>query len=151
MRITITTDASWKNDNFSYAFLISTPVGRFTGSGILRDCRTTTESELQAIGNALHYVFHNPDLWGVSKIHINSDCQGAIDMLKSHFGTPAMKRNGRYRKIVGKINNYKGEFRKKCGTFDWNIKHVKGHTDNPEARSKANRYVDQLAKDAFKI
>lgn len=85
MKVNVITDGSYKDGKAGYAFWVSSPVGRFKKYGRLKDAKNSTEAEMQAIANALHYIRNKKELWGISNIIIQTDCQSTIQMVsESH-------------------------------------------------------------------
>jgi ribonuclease HI len=146
MLITINTDASWcrHTKRGSWAFWISSDVGRFKKSGVLKEkCNGNIQAEIMAVVNALHYCRTHKKLKVATKIIVNTDCKTAINIAENPNG---LKKNSQkeLRSLRGWIQKYIGKFRgRKCEVeFRW----VKGHSDGESARSYVNNYIDKEAR-----
>jgi len=85
MNVTVTTDASFsKKYNFgSYAFWITSNLGRIQRSGVLRDSLAdSSQAEMKAICNALFFIFkHQEELYmKATNIYINTDSMNSIHL-----------------------------------------------------------------------
>jgi len=137
MNITINTDASFnaEKNTGGYAFWISSNAGTFKKYGGLKHCKCCTEAEIKAIANALYYMEYNKDLWGISKIFINTDSKNAIRMI----GTPNIPRHKRFKNALKKI-------RETLKKYPNELRWVKAHSGIEDSRSYVNRYCDKYAK-----
>lgn len=150
MLITINTDASYCSETgkAAYAFMICSNAGVFKKSGKLKNCDNATFAELMCLGNALHFTRNHPELWGLSKIIINTDCDSVIKMVGGY--TKMMKKNPKYRSVVGTITEYLGRY-KGSNKIPWEFRHVYSHTNKQDGRSKANEWCDLEAKKQRKL
>lgn len=151
MLVTINTDASHCSftKDASYAFMVCCNAGVFKKSGrFSKKVDNAMFAELMCIANALHFTRNHPDLWGISKIIINTDCLNGIDMILRE--TKMTKKNKKYRQVRGVITKYIGKY-KGSEKIPVQFKHVKSHTNKTDGRSKANDWCDKQAKKERKI
>jgi len=148
MIITVNTDASFskKYQIGSYAFWIVSNRFKILKSGLLKQKIERAEiAEFMCIINAMHVLSKN-DLSDVRKIIINTDCLNVIHLINND---------------VHEINRYKlRDFGKKyvkifkTTTINFpkiELRHVKAHTSNSDARSYVNNWCDTEAKKWIKI
>ena len=142
MLVTVNTDGSYypETGRGGYAFWISSNVGTFKGYGKLRNCPGSTEAELMAIANALHYLRHNKEIVGVTKIIINTDCESLINVINNSH----TNRKPSINKVRGAISHYIGKWQGKDSDYD--VRHVKAHKKVESAREYVNDWLDKHAK-----
>jgi ribonuclease HI len=148
MNVTITTDASFsiKHHRGTYAFFISSNLGRMSKSGVLRKkCESPSEAEMKCIINALVFLSQQVDIFSKCKdIYINTDSMNAIHMWnKDKASISKYKIFNLSKKMEHSLN----EARKLVkGKNVW-IKHVKSHDDtNTANRSRANAMCDNACR-----
>lgn len=148
MRITINTDASYhpKYSEAGFAFWISCDVGRYKMYGPLKDCKSSNEAEIQAIGNALYFLMKS-DLINndISKIYINTDSDAAIH----HIGLcpPKMDDASVVRGFIAKICSI--QKKKKIDLFSF--RSVKAHSGVGSPRKFVNDWCDKMSKKGRKL
>lgn len=146
MNVTITTDASYskKHNRGTYAFFITSNLGRTSQSGVLRKkCSSPSEAEFKCIVNAL--VFLSQQTWfdKVKNVYVNTDSMNAIHVwnhdLKSikRYGITKLKKM-MFSPRVQVRSLYKG---KKI-----ELRHVKAHVGTDTKREWVNDFCDKAAK-----
>lgn len=147
MNITITTDASFssKYKRGTYAFFITSNLGRMSRAGALRkSCRSPSEAEIKCIINALMFVKNNKELFDKCKnVYVNTDSLNSIHIwngdkvaiLKYRLRDLEMK-------LVTNIKHIKKAFMGK----HIELRHVKGHSGVNDKRSYVNEFCDKAAK-----
>ncbi len=148
MNVTITTDASFskKHNRGTYAFFITSDLGRMSKSGALRKkCDSPSEAEMKCIFNALVFLSQQVDIFGKCKnIYINTDSMNVIHVWKHDAVAVRKYRLKHLNKIMhGPRMQIKSLYKGK----KIELRHVKGHDDtNLENRSRANAMCDNACK-----
>lgn len=141
MNVTINTDASFchRTKSAGYAVWISSNIGRIKYSGILKECKCSSEAEQQAIANAL-FLLRKSYLnnGNILRIYLNSDCIPALNMVVKKGGNKAGRYAYNQAKLIlsGKVG----------GMSNFIKRHVKAHTNAKDARSWVNNWCDSEAK-----
>lgn len=146
MKVNVITDGSFKDEKAGYAFWISSPVGRFKKYGRLKNAKNSTEAEMQAIANALYFIRNHKDLWGISKITIQTDSEHSINMITdpSNHLKGKKKRQENFRKIRGVITELIGKYNGVKSEYEF--KHVKAHSGTDTKRKYVHDWCDKFAK-----
>ena len=137
MIVTVTTDASYCPNNSigGYAFWISSEIGKvqYSGkfSGYLVD---PNEAELKAIGNAIYFLLQADQFKRVEKVIINTDSQTCIRLLT----------DPKYDNYLDTQNMIKGMLKKR--RIDFEMRHVKAHTNGSTSRRYVNNWCDRMAQ-----
>lgn len=135
--ITVNTDAGLKGDIGAYAFYIRDDDRTRTGSGKFKKTpENSTDAEIMAIINALHFLIDKYDFTGVDEIVVNTDCTAAIHHLKTGSLKPNL--SSIYVEIKNKI------------TCKLKFKHVKGHTSGKKPRNWVNNWCDSAVRKHYK-
>lgn len=155
--VTLNTDGSLdygaktgKPKKAGWAYWISSDIGRFKNYGRCPDCDNTMGPELAAIAKGIYFIRNHPELSKCTRLIVNTDCQPAIDWMKS-IG----RSRDRDKKHKGSLQNvarhhilemtragYKG-----LPEITIEYRFVKGHTsDLTEARKWVNNWLDEKAK-----
>lgn len=146
MNATITTDCSFSNlyNVGAYAFWISSNVGPFRKSGILRKkCKTSTEAEMKCILNALTFLHRQPELnLKVKTIFLNTDSMNAIHVFGNDGKKITKYELQRYVHLQKKYNDLISLLPGK----EIILRHVKAHTNESSARRYVNDWADKEAK-----
>jgi ribonuclease HI len=137
MLITITTDASYYHftKESGYAFWISSNAGTFKKYGKLKISECSLEAELKCIANALYFAKNHKELWGISKIIVNTDSLNGICLLNKKYRTKKKRFTKILKEIFKQTKGIKTEYR-----------FVRAHTDNSDKRSYTNNWADTYAK-----
>lgn len=127
MRATIITDASFcpQTKAHGWACWISLDGGkkvRRSGS-FLKNPVTSNEAELWAAVNGLVIAYAE----GARTILLQTDCLGVVQSM-------------------GKEEVFQANWAHRFPGASISLRHVKGHTDNPDARSWVNRWCDRQAR-----
>lgn len=103
------------------------PAETFRTGGEMNDCETSNQAEFKALRNTLDALMKLESVQFEGKILvIQSDCQGAIDKLKTTLSLDSLQ---------------------KClGLTRISYKWVKGHQGYKSSRSAVNTYCDKTAK-----
>jgi len=148
MNVTITTDASFSktHNRGTYAFFISSNMGRMSKSGILRKkCNSPSEAEMKCILNALTFLAQQKDIFEKCKnIYVNTDSMDSIHLLQGD-----MKAINKYRlrPLMDKMLIPRREVLRLFKNKKIDFRHVKGHNDSStENRSRANVMCDNAAR-----
>src|SRR5690606_37854520 len=145
MLVTINCDASHSSHtgDGGYAFWISSNAGIFKRYGKFKNkVRCPAEAELMCIANAVYYTIHNKELWGISKIIINTDSKLSIHMIKTYS---AKKKKSERLRIIARdiVNNLNG--------IKYDLRHIKAHTkDLKEKNAWVNDWCDRMSRKARK-
>lgn len=147
MNITITTDASFssKYKRGTYAFFITSNLGRMSQAGALRkSCRSPSEAEIKCIINALTFVRNNKELFDKCKnVYVNTDSMNSIHIWNDDrqliIRYKLFKLSLQLNKLIRKL---KKDYRKKS----IELRHVKGHSGVNDKRSYVNEFCDKAAK-----
>lgn len=142
MKVTIIADASWCPDTHmgGYGFWIAGERGKLGGGGRL--CRSqpvinATAAEMMALCNALYAAFKHELIHFGDEVLLQTDCLAAINIFKG-IGTPLSEQE---EQALATLQTQRNMFE-----LDFEFRHVKGHTSNPNARSVTNRLCDERAK-----
>lgn len=147
MIVTINTDASFsqKHQRGSFAFWIVSDRFKLLKSGLLRRQVSSPQiAEFRCIINAFH-VLLNEDVSDVHKIIVNTDCLNVIHLIKGD------KENIRRYRLASWGSNLVSTLEqmliaKRLNPSIIEMRHVKAHTDNTDARSYVNDWCDREAK-----
>lgn len=137
--LTMNTDASFcpYTKAGGWAFWIKSD--RFTlkkSGGFKGDTISSTDAEMKAIANALHFIVSLEKIPTVDCIVINTDSKWSIDRIKTQ------KKKG----TTVLINQYLQQIKLKTNAKEIIFKHVKAHTGIDDARSWVNEWCDEQAK-----
>lgn len=145
MNCTISTDASYSKKYYrgTYAFWITSNLGRVQKSGILRSSMNRPEvAEMMCICNSLSYLLKNEELLKTIKnIYINTDCLNAIHLFTGNIrAIRKYKLQSKsfskvlviYFKLTALLKDKKIEFR-----------HIKSHEHTETPRNYVNDWVDK--------
>lgn len=143
MNITILADASHCPDTKAggYGYWIASARGKKGGSGVLNGkIMSSTLAEIMAIANAIYHGVKEGLVCGNDILLIQTDCESAIYAL-------TMKRKGseEEKKVVEYVQKVSRLLKL---TIEY--KHIKGHTNNKEARFAANNRCDREARKAMR-
>lgn len=148
MNVTITTDASFSrtHQRGTYAFFISSNLGRMSKSGVLRKtCISPSEAEMKCIINALVFLSQQVDIFLKCKdIYINTDSMNSIHMWnKDKVSIKKYKLFKLSEKLEHSLKQTRALVK---GKNVW-INHVKSHDDSNTAnRSRANALCDNACR-----
>ncbi len=141
--ITINTDASFQPELKvgGYAFHIVCNSFRIKKSGEFKEnCSSSMDAEMKCIANALHTLLKIENLPTTNWLIINTDCLGCFNWVKLKSKNPIGKLIAQ---LIKKI-------RARCGKNGklpkYQLRHVKAHTTNKDARSMVNKWCDNEAK-----
>lgn len=136
--VTIISDASHCPDTLAggYGCWIASNRGSKEFGGPLNDAMDSAEIEAKAACNALHYAITNGLVKRRDVILIQVDALAALEMFNG-------RRKPRLREleILEWINNIAAR-----NDLTLRYRHVKGHTNNRDARSRAQQKCDDLAR-----
>jgi ribonuclease HI len=141
--ITINTDASFHPTHKvgGYAFYIVCDNFKIQKGGSFKiNPKNSTEAEMMCMVNALHTLIVQPTLPKTKLIVINSDCLFAFDKIKRRSDHKLGKMIAEKLRTLRILTSYRGVMP------EYNLRHVKAHSDNPDARSWVNNWCDQEAK-----
>lgn len=145
MNITINTDASFcpKDKVGGYAFWITCDNGRIKRSGRLKKPKSSIDSEMKALANAVYVLKKSNLIDGkVNFIYINSDCSHMFSLI----GKKSNNQVGRYiAKTLSSILRRGREGipnRKKR----YQLRHVKSHSHTRTKRNWVNDWCDKEAR-----
>lgn len=141
--VTITTDASHhpKSKTAAYAFMITADGFRKKSSGVFKiHMDNSNEAEMACIGNAMTALTKYEHVGIFDWVCINTDSKSCIRILKD-------KRKGK-NPIFNATMDIKEELEKYVGRVT--LKHVRAHTDKKNARSLANEWCDERAKELMR-
>lgn len=134
----VNTDAGIKGNVAAWAFWIRSDECKYVHSAKFKIAVTSsTEAELAAIVNALHFVSNDEYLRGADYIIVNCDNKGAIDMLNAGGCAKYPHLNVEYQKIKKIIG--------KPIKFKW----VKGHSSG-DSRKWVNNFIDKKIREHYK-
>jgi ribonuclease HI len=141
MKVTIIADASWCPHSrvAGYGYWIASARGDEGGGGEMttRDVVSNTAAEMMAVANALHHSLMSELVRTGDSLLIQTDCQAAIDGFRNTRKVTMEQE----RAIVKYVNRQIG-----MHALFVEYRHVKGHTDQPGARFRANALCDKTAK-----
>lgn len=140
MWITVIADASFCPDTgkAGYGYWIASQRGKLGGDGVLLDEPVNNVSaEMMALLMALHDARESGILHNNDAILLQTDCYPAIDAFQ-----------GARRNISAQERMLVRYFKEIVARYCIHIrfKHVKGHTENPEARFVTNKICDLRAR-----
>lgn len=144
MRVTIITDASYCPDTnvAGYGYWIACERGKQGGGGEMKSLVDgSVEAEMQAIVNAVHIAASLSLVQAQDDILIQTDCMAAIDAFR---GTRKVLKKQELEAVYAL-----SRLRCKHG-LGIGFKHVKGHSNNTDARSITNKLCDKRAKESMK-
>lgn len=149
MRVTVIADASYDSRYKvgGYGYWIASERGKRPGGGPLRgEIFSSHVAEMMAICRAVHDGVKQKLIQPGDNVLIQTDCIGAIASLNRAVKSKAVTLPAE-EKLVCEVfyelrNKHKLEVR---------FRHVKGHTNNEEARFAANRACDARAKAGMRI
>ena len=139
MKVTIITDGSWCPDTKAagYGWWGASKRRKAGGGGYFKSpLPTSRAAEIGAIVNAVHQSFK----FGIAEkgdfLLLQSDCKGAIEYLKRSYGRA---------KTIERSMLKEFKLMQKTLDFQFAIRHVKGHTNEAEARMVAQHCCDTRA------
>lgn len=146
--VTINTDASFHpvHKVAAFAFWIRHDQGRIMQAGALKDCPTSLESEIRAIGNGM-YALLQSNFTDIDYIRVNTDCTYAMDALKgkSRHGASLATVD----KVIGIMDLlaqlYKRKLKRRKYPFI-DFRHIPAHTTIETPKSWLNDWCDKQAK-----
>lgn len=140
MKITIIADASYCHETQAggYAFWIACGRGSRGGDGQFKEPVPSSGcAELMALVNALHFGTKEGLIREGDTVLMQSDCTGALHAMEGRRDI----RCNIEQSVFQYYKNLKNQFK-----LVVIVKHVKGHTNNRDARSTANYVCDKLAR-----
>lgn len=140
MWITIIADASYCPDTgkAGYGFWIASQRGKMGGDGVLKgEVENNIAAEMMALLNALDAALKSNLVHKNDSVLMQTDCEPAIDAFKNlrQSTSSQEKRLVKWFKDFCKEHN-----------LHVRLKHVKGHTDNEDARYVVNNICDRKAR-----
>lgn len=147
MIVTINTDASFsrKLKIGSYAFWIVCDEFRIKKSGVLKDqVKRPEEAEFKCVINALFELFNKQTSRPVSKIIVNTDCLNVICCVANDEKSIAKYKLSKLMPLAHTLKKLHAKSNLKNICIE--LRHVKAHTNNPDARSYVNNWCDTAAK-----
>lgn len=147
MNVTITTDASYskKHNRGTYAFFITSNLGRTSQSGVLRKkCSTPSEAELKCIINSLVFLSKQKDLFDKCKnIYINTDSLNCIHIWNNDNQSIYKYKLRPLQHLMKKpMKDIKRMFKDKS----IELRHIKAHVSTDTKREWVNDFCDKAAK-----
>jgi ribonuclease HI len=145
MRVTIIADASYCSQHKvgGFGYWIACERGKRPGGGPLKgSVPTSVIAEMMAICRALHDGVRMSLIQTGDDVLIQTDCRSAIDALQI---VRLAAVSAKTREVIEVFDNIVRKAKIKVS-----FRHVKGHTNNVEARFAANRACDQRAKTAMR-
>lgn len=149
MIVTINTDASVVEGCGGYAFWIVCDAGKIQKAGHIKTKITSSlGAEIFSIGNAIYTLLHSK-FTEVTKVIVNTDSIGAIDILAGHVG---VKPTSVFYKAVEETRFNMIDVCIKNGMPIRDVKkvfefrHVKAHTKASDARSFVNNWCDKESR-----
>lgn len=141
MNITIITDASYCPNTFvaGYGYWIACDRGKYGGGGqmITAAVINATAAEMMAVANTLHHALLQEMVQDGDHILFQTDCQSAIDAFNRARILVNEQERLVWRYFARTLLQYK---------LTADFRHVKGHTNRPEARFVTNNHCDRRAK-----
>lgn len=146
--ITINTDASYNLQHGvgAYAFYIVCDNFRIMVGGKLKNCKSSVDAEMMAIGNALHTLGKHPQLPTTKLIVINTDCTGAMERIKLKSHNEVGRNVARVLRQLRQKTSWRNAIMPK-----YEFRHVKAHNGIPDSRSFANDWCDKEAKKWIRV
>lgn len=146
MLVTIIADASYcpQHKVAGYGYWIVSDRGSSGGGGPLAKglpVHNSTVSEMMAIANALYVALKEGYATINDHILIQTDCIAAIDA----FTFKRTNLNEHESIVVKTLNQYMLQY-----SLNFRFKHVKGHTNNKQARFVTNNICDERARSEMK-
>lgn len=142
MQVTILTDASWCPETRAtgYGYWIASARGKRPGGNVMQPAQNSSHAEMMAIANSLHVAVNAGLVEPGDEVLIQTDSIDAIaglkgERLKYETFTPEM----------GLVRQFVIQFIEK-NRLTLEYRHVKGHSNRPESRFKANNHCDERAK-----
>lgn len=145
MRVTVIADASHCSQTGAagYGWWTACERGKRGGGGqVQRKVDSSSAAEMIALVNALHLSVKGELIQAGDHVLFQTDCQAAIDAFMS-------TRN----RLTKDEKAAKQAFfdLKREHSITFSFRHVKGHTNNPEARYVTNNLCDKRAKSAMRL
>jgi ribonuclease HI len=144
MRVTIISDASHCGQSFvvGYGFWAVSLRGSHAGSGSFKSTmKDASIAETMAIVNALHCSVRLGIVDSEDEVLIQTDCLNAISFLEERAG----KKRTDIKPVVAAFKDIK-----KSKSLNIEFRHVRGHTNVMDRRSKAQRLANERARAAMK-
>lgn len=144
MLVTIISDASYcdKTKSAGYGYWIACARSKKGGGGAITvEVEDNNVAEMMGACNALWHAITSGLVQKGDSVLFQLDCQHAIDVMRMKARMESPQR----REVMGYINRMVTQY-----DLSISFRHVKGHTKNPDARSRANRHCDRRAKDAMR-
>jgi ribonuclease HI len=140
MWVTIIADASYCPDTgkAGYGFWIASQRGKMGGDGVLKGkIENNIAAEMMALLNAVDAARKSNLVHKNDSVLMQTDCQPAIDAFK-----------GLRQSITSQEKRLVRWYKDFCNEHNLHIrfKHVKGHTDNEDARYVVNNICDRKAR-----
>lgn len=145
MRVTIIADASHCSESGAagYGYWIAAERGKHGGGGFVRTrVSGSIAAEMIALVNAIAIALKRELVQKGDHVLLQTDCQGAIDAFTG-VRTRIPKGEREAREIFFEL--------KRGGGFTHSFRHVKGHSNNPEARYVTNNLCDKRAKQGMRL
>lgn len=142
--ITINTDASFSFEKQSggYAFYIVCDLFKIQKGGKFKVVpKNSIDAEMMCMANAIYTLLAQKELPQTKLIVINSDCLTSFPKIKMKSDTESGRKVALLLRALRKRMMYNGSTLPK-----FEFRHVKGHTQNKDARSYVNRWCDEEAK-----
>lgn len=140
MRHTIIADASFDLDTGAggYAYWVASERGKFGNSGQFKEPTTSNvAAEMMALVVGLYAAIKNGIVQDRDEVLLQTDCFSAIQ----GFQGTRVVRNEEEKKAVKVLTDYVERF-----NIHLRFRHVKGHTQGLDARTKTNNLCDERAR-----
>lgn len=140
MRVTIIADASYCSQTKAagYGWWAASERGKRGGGGSIKvRVDGSSAAEMMALVNALHRAIEFAVVLGGDHILLQTDCMSAIDAFEGK--RTMLTKDER----TAKISLFK---LKREHNITFSFRHVKGHSNRPEARYVTNNLCDERAK-----
>ena len=146
MRVTIISDASvdFHGQRGAYAFWAVSQRGRHAGQGVFKvACSNPNEAETMAVVNALHTAINLGIAAAGDQVLVQTDSLHAIRVFSGYSLRPKVLKKyasmmQALREIVARHN------------LTMEYRHVKGHSKETDARSRAQQMTDKRARKAMR-
>jgi ribonuclease HI len=142
MLVTILTDASWCPDTGAagYGYWIASGRGKRPGGNTMRRASNPTHAEMMAIANGLTLAVKAGLVERGDDVLVQTDSTDAIACLRGE-----RMRYESFTLELAEVRSYVVAFALEH-ELRIEYRHVKGHSDRPKARYKANNHCDERAK-----
>ena len=138
MLVTINTDASFHPQHKigAFSFWMVSDKGRLFGAGELKGkIKHSTEAEFRSVLNALHFLLNKSGWSGITRIVINTDSQGVVDMVNG----------GKTHRWAADFKIHFNIYKRECG-IEIEARKVKAHAFKDDKRKWVNSWCDKQAK-----